>query len=175
MRFLRRLFAPARAPEDLLGTETVRRISGELGALPRRDAELLAAFAYVLTRVAFADRNVSDEEAKEMERLVSEFGGLPPERAALVMQLATGQASEKGGTENYLVTRQFREIATREERIGLVRCLFAVAAADHEISEVENQQIIQAASELGLMREEVVAIRQAFRGQLSVLRDLPRE
>jgi uncharacterized tellurite resistance protein B-like protein len=134
----------------------------------------LAAFAYVLTRVALADRTVSEEEACEMERLVREFGGLTPERSTLVMQLATTQAREQGGTENYLVTRQFRDLATREERIGLVRCLFAVAAADHEISEVENQQIMQAATELGLSREEVISIRQAFRDHLAVLRNLPR-
>jgi uncharacterized tellurite resistance protein B-like protein len=49
-----------------------------------------------------------------------------------------------------------------------------VAAADHEISEVENQQIMQAATELGLSREEVISIRQAFRDHLAVLRNLPR-
>jgi uncharacterized tellurite resistance protein B-like protein len=174
MRFLRRLFGDTATPDESRETETVRRISAELDALPRRDAQLLAAFAYVLTRVALADRIISEEEAREMERVVQEFGGLPPERAELVMRLATLQASEKGGTENYLVTRQFRELATREERIGLVRCLFAVAAADHEISELENQQIFQAAAELGVTREEVVAIRQAYRNHLAVLRDLPR-
>jgi uncharacterized tellurite resistance protein B-like protein len=174
MRFLRRFLGPGAAPDDQRETETVRRISAELDALPRRDAELLAAFAYVLTRVALADRNISEEEAREMERVVQEFGGLPPDRAGLVMRLATVAAEEQGGTENYLVTRQFRELATREERIGMVRCLFAVAAADHEISEVENQQIVQAAAELGLSRQEVIAIRQAFRDKLAVLRDLPR-
>lgn len=174
MRFLRRFLGPGSAPKDSRDTDTVRRISGELDALPRRDAELLAAFAYVLTRVALADRVISAEEAREMERIVQEFGGLPPERASLVMRLATLAAQEQGGTEDYLVTRQFRELATREERIGMVRCLFAVAAADREISEVEYQQIVQAAAELGLTRQEVVAIRQAFKDQLAVLRDLPK-
>jgi uncharacterized tellurite resistance protein B-like protein len=174
MRFLRRFFGEPAPSDDSRETETVRRISAELDALPRRDAQLLAAFAYVLTRVALADRTISEQEAREMERVVQEFGGLPPERAELVMRLATLQANEKGGTENYLVTRQFRELGTREERIGLVRCLFAVAAADQEISEVESQQIFQAAAELGVTREEVVAIRQAYRNHLAVLRNLPR-
>jgi uncharacterized tellurite resistance protein B-like protein len=174
MRSLLRLLGLGPLPQDSRETDTVRRLSAKLEALPRRDAQLLAAFSYVLTRVALADRTISAEEAREMERLVREFGGLDGDRATLVMELAMQQAKEKGGTENYLVTREFREISTREERIGLVRCLFAVAAADDEISEVESQQIIQAASELGLTRQEVIAIRQAFRDQLAVLRNLPR-
>ena len=39
---------------------------------------------------------------------------------------------------------------------------------------VENQQIVQAAAELGLTRQEVIAIRQAFRDKLAILRDLPK-
>jgi uncharacterized tellurite resistance protein B-like protein len=169
-RFLGRSTPPAESRE----TESVNRIAVKLEALPARDARLLAAFAYVLTRVALADRLISEEEAGEMGRLVREYGGLLPEHAGLVVELAMTQAREQGGTENYLVTRQFRELSTREERIGLVRCLFAVAAADHNISEIENHQIVQVASELGLTREEVAAIRHAFRDRLAVLKDLPR-
>ncbi len=175
MGFLRRLFRRLLSTQRELPpqSDTVQKIAAGLESLPPRDAHLLAAFAYVLTRVALADRVVTEEEKGEMRRLAQEFGGLPPERAELVVKLATSHATEWGGTENYLVTRQFRELSTREERIGLIRCLFAVAAADREISEVENQQILQVASELGLMRDEVVAIRQAFRHHLSVLKDLP--
>lgn len=174
MRFLRRLLGRADLQPPDPVTDSVRRIAPELQSLPARDARLLAAFAYVLARVAFADRHVADEEVSEMERLVREYGGLEPDRAAIVVGLATAQATEHGGTENYLVTREFRELSTREERIALVRCLFGVAAADHRITETENHQIIQVASEIGLAREEVLAIRQAFRDRLEVLRDLPR-
>ncbi len=175
MGFLRRLFRRLLSSQRGLPpqSDTVQKIAAGLESLPPRDAHLLAAFAYVLTRVALADRVVTEEEKGEMQRLAQEFGGLLPERAELVVKLATSHATEWGGTENYLVTRQFRELSTREERIGLIRCLFAVAAADREISEVENQQILQVASELGLMRDEVAAIRQAFRHHLSVLKDLP--
>ena len=174
MGFWRRLLGGGERPEDWRATDTVRRIAPELQALPRRDAQLLAAFSYVLARVAFADRHVADEETHEMKRLVREYGGLDEERADLVVRLATAEATERGGTEDYLVTREFRDLSTREERVALVRCLFAVAAADLSISEVESHQIMQVASEIGLSRPEVVAIRQAFRDRLEVLRDLPR-
>ena len=35
-----------------------------------------------------------------------------------------------GGTQNYLVTREFKEISTAQHRVELLDCQFAVSAAD---------------------------------------------
>ena len=48
------------------------------------------------------------------------------------------RAQLAGGTENFLVTREFKEIATREQCRELLDCLFAVSAADDSISGVEE-------------------------------------
>ena len=50
------------------------------------------------------------------------------------------------------MTREFREIATAEQRLELLDCLFAVAAADGSISSVEESQAGQIAKELGFMQ-----------------------
>lgn len=137
-------------------------------------ARYLASFAYVLARVAHADHDVSDEEVREMEKWVRELGELSEAQAALVVQIAKSQAIHLGATENYVVTRQFRESSTREQRLGLLRCLFAVAAADQTVSDVENTEISLIANELGITAPEVAAARGAYREYLSVLRHLPR-
>ena len=67
--------------------------------------------------------------------------GLPPDQARLVVEIARGHALELGANENYSVTRRFRELSTREQRLGLIECLFAVAAADQSISTTENHEI----------------------------------
>jgi uncharacterized tellurite resistance protein B-like protein len=105
-----------------------------------------------------------------MERHVREEGELTEAQAALVVQIARVQAISYGGTEDYVVTRQFRDLSTREQRLGLIRCLFAVAAADDSISHVENTQISQIANELGLTSREVAAVRGEFRDHLEVLK-----
>jgi uncharacterized tellurite resistance protein B-like protein len=171
MRALRQLLGlgpEARAESN--DTATVRRIAAELERLPRDEARRLAAFAYVLARVARADLEVSTEETTEMERLVAEQGGLSPAQAALVVQIAKTQAITFGGTEDYVVTRQFRELSTREERIALVRCLFAVGAADESISEAENSTVAVIGNELGLTSGEIAALRREFRDHLAVLK-----
>ncbi len=158
---------------DERDTATVRRIASKLDELPIEEARYLAAFAYVLARVAHADLEVSDDETDRMIKLLREASHLAEAQATLVVTMAKTQALALGGTENYVVTRQFRELSNRPQRIDLLRCLFAVAAADENVSSVENSEITQIGIELGFSSEEIAAVRMAYRDQLSVLKDFP--
>src|SRR3990172_10418282 len=115
-------------------TETVRKIVDALDRLEPERARYIAAFAYLLGRVAHADQHISPEETQEMERLVMERGGLPEEQAILVVQMAKTQNLLFGGTENFLVSREFEKIASREQKLALLDCLYAVSSADKSIS-----------------------------------------
>ena len=86
------------------------------------------------------------------------------------MEIAKRQSELSGGTENFLVTRELKEIATREQCRELLDCLFAVSAADDSISGVEETQIRQIASELGFSLEELVQIRSAWNDKREILR-----
>jgi len=148
-------------------TETVRRIAAELDRLPTETAKYLAAFAYVLARVAHADLDIDDTETLEMERITTSLAKLSSAEAALVVQIAKTQARLLGETENYVVTREFRKIATREQRGQLLQCLFAVAAADGTISGVESAELASIGEELGFTRAEINSLRGAYRDKLS--------
>ena len=151
-------------------TETVRRIVGELEALEPERARYVAAFAYILGRVAHADHDISAEETAEMEAIVRRLGHLPEEQAVLAVQIAKSQARLFGGTENFLVTREFGELATREQKEELLVCRFAVSAADDSISGVEENQIRQIASELGFTHREFVDARAGYSDKREVMR-----
>jgi uncharacterized tellurite resistance protein B-like protein len=174
MRALRRLLGlDDDRVSDARDTATVRRIAGQLDALPAEEARYLAAFAYVLARVARADLEVSPEEGAEMAQALRGCSTLSEAQALLVVQMAKTQAAALGGTENYLVTRQFKELSNRAQRVDLLRCLFAVAAADENVSHLESTEITAIGLELGFSREEIAGVRAAWRDQLSVLKDLP--
>ena len=108
--------------------DTVRRIAAELDTLPPERARFVACFAYILGRVANADFDVSDEEVEAMERLVSEHTELPPVQATLVVQIAKQRNQLFGGTDNFLVTRKFGELANLEQKRSLLDCLYAVSS-----------------------------------------------
>ena len=150
-------------------TETVRKIVGALDSMDPQRARYIAAFAFILCRVARADLHISPSETSLMERIVMERGGLPEEQAILVVQMAKTQSTLFGGTENFLVTREFNSMATHEEKLALLDCLFAVAS-DEMISTVEDNEISRICSELQLSHDEFISVRMAYRDQRAVFK-----
>jgi uncharacterized tellurite resistance protein B-like protein len=155
-------------------TATARRIVARLEALPPEEARYLACFAYVMSRAANAENDISDEETAVMERFAVEFGGLDGAQAVLVVQMAKLQARLHGGTEDFVVTREFRSISSMDQRLALLRCCFVVGAADGTISATEAATINEIARELDLEPAAVNGVRAEFHEQLSAVQALRR-
>lgn len=151
-------------------TESAQRIVAELENLSPEQAHYVAAFAYLLGRLARADLEISRDETKQMERIVAGLAELPSQQAALVVEIASHQNELFGGTENFLVAREFNEIATREQKLRLLECLFAVAAADGSVSAVEDDEIRRIANQLCLTHADFIGARSGFREHLAVLK-----
>jgi uncharacterized tellurite resistance protein B-like protein len=122
-------------------------------------ARYLAAFAYLLGRVAHADQHVSPDETRTMELLVQEHGQLSQDQAMVVVQLAKTSTLLFGGTANFLVAREFSTLATYDQKLALMRCLFAVSATDETISTTEESEIHAVAKELRIDHPDLVALR----------------
>jgi uncharacterized tellurite resistance protein B-like protein len=165
---------PVRDLADRAETETVRRIVARLEALPLAEARYLATFAYVMSRAAEADLDISDEETKLIERFTIEYGGVDPAQAVLVTEMAKFQARLQGGTEDYVVTREFRSISTLEQRVALLRCCFAIGAVDGTITAEEAAVVNEIARELDLEPDVVNTVRAEFHDQLSSVQALRR-
>ncbi len=163
--------APAPTPQAVepavRDTESVRRISAELEALPMEQRRYVAGFAYVLARVAHADLEVSDVELAYMEQAVVQVGHLSQAQAVLVVEMARNMNELYGATDDYVVTRDFSTIASREQREDLLRTAFAVGAADDSITAAEVAELNEVGKELGFRSDEVDSLRNEFRDQLS--------
>lgn len=153
-------------------TAAVRHIAEALEEMDPRSAEFLAAFAFLLGRVANADLDISDTERRKMEEIVERYGDLPPEQARLVVEIVGREHDLRGGTQSFQVAREFRRIASRDQREELMHCLFAVSAADDSISGAEEKQTRQVAEELGFSHREYVEIRAHYNDKRSVIRSL---
>jgi uncharacterized tellurite resistance protein B-like protein len=153
--------------KDRGDSETVRRIAAQLERLDPGEAKYLAGFAYVLARVANADLDFDASESAEMERIIATIAHLSESEATLIVQIARSQTQLLGGTENYVVTREFRNASTAEQRGELLQCIYAVAAADGTISGAESAEILSIAEQLGFTRTEANALRSAYRDKLS--------
>jgi uncharacterized tellurite resistance protein B-like protein len=142
-------------------------------ALDRMDegrARHLARVAYLLGRVAHADRHVAPEETRAMEALVKDEGGLSDEQAMLVVGLAKSSNRLFGGTADFLVAQEFAETANYDEKLALARCLFAVASSDDAISMAEETEIHRITNQLRILPEDLTRLRLEHRRFLPGLR-----
>jgi uncharacterized tellurite resistance protein B-like protein len=156
--------------DDSGGSEALETIADALEQMEPSEARYIAAFAYLLSRVAHADHEVSDAERASMQTVLGQRAGLTPDRAAMVVQLATSRIIHVRGTDDYLVAREFAAMATRDQKRALLDGLFAVSASDDSIVTLEDNEIRRVASEIGLEHQDVVEIRQQYRDRLAFLK-----
>ena len=138
-------------------------------------ARYLARFAYLLGRVAHADQHVSTEETRVMERLVAREGQLPDDQAMLVVGLAKTSSLLFGGSDDFIVARDFAAETGYEQKLALLRCLFALSAAESNISIAEEREIQRIARELRVEQSDIVKLRLEYQRHLPGLsrRDEP--
>ena len=184
MSFVRRLFGqpeiklePAQPAPSATGpgdptageTATVRRIVERLEALPPDQARLIACASYVVTRAANADMDITDEETRYLEDALRQAMGLDEAQSVLIVEMAKMQARAVGGTEDFLVTREFRSIASHDQCRRVLRACFTVAAVDGSISALESAEVNEIANELGIAGEELAAMRGEFTDQYAAI------
>jgi tellurite resistance protein len=150
-------------------SESIRRIAGEMEALPIDQRRFIAGFAYVLARAAHADLDFSTVELRFMEQAVIQVGHLSEAQAVLVVEMARNMTELYGATDDFVVTREFANNSTREQREDLLRTAFAVGAADDSITAAESAELNQIGKELGFRSDEVDEMRNEFRDQLAAI------
>jgi tellurite resistance protein len=165
---------PVAAVDPAGDTATVRRIVAKLEAMPPEQARLIASAAYTLARAANADLDISDDETASIERELQAHEALDEATAVLVTEMAKLQAKTVGGTEDYVVTREFAKLATDDQKIDVLRACFAVGAANGSISAEESAVVNQIANELALDPGIVSGIRAEFHERLSSVQEVRR-
>lgn len=162
-----------RAEESEPGDETVlAALEAVLEDIEPVRAERLAAFAGLLARVAFADEKISEPEVRSIARIVAAHGNLSEREAQAVSLVARDRTVALRGVDDHLLSRRFNRIASEEDRVRLIECLYAVATADDLVTHVEDQEIRRIADALMLPSRTVMEIRSRHREKLEELRAL---
>lgn len=159
------------AREDAADTgNRLEEIESVLAGLGAERARHLACFAYILTRPARADHEVTDGEAAQMQQIIVRHAGVTEVQAAAIVRVAREAARQSGGTEDFVITREFERTASRDEKLYLLDCLFTIGAADASILTVEDNEIRRVASELKLEHADYIDVRRKHLEHLEVLR-----
>ena len=136
---LLRLLLPKSAEDDG-DSVAIKELVTHLSLPDDLDPRLIATYAYLMARIAFADRQIDPSEERRIQEILQQLTSMPAAEAELIVKVATRLTRQRGGTENYLVTRDFKEHSNQDERQQLLHCLFAIAAADDSISLREEEE-----------------------------------
>lgn len=173
MKFLKALIGTQGSKQDDPNySKTIERIEKSLDGLPEKQGLFLACFALLLTRVANADLDISENEKERIKQALMQHGGLSLEQSKVVESIAV-ESTLKDAVENHLVVRKLNEIVTRDQKTNIIRALLHIACAD-DLTEIESNQIALIAQGLMLTRSEFLALRSEFREHLSILKNLPK-
>src|SRR5688572_10084688 len=85
----------------------LEEIESTLASLGAGRPRHLACFAYILTRPARADHEVTDDEAAQMRQIISEHAAVTDVQADAIVRVAREAARQSGGTDDFIVTREF--------------------------------------------------------------------
>jgi uncharacterized tellurite resistance protein B-like protein len=101
--------------------------------------------------------------------------GIAEPEARLAIEIARARMEDLEASHNYLITREFGKLSETAEKIQLLECLYAVAAADGVITGDESNEVASIAEEIGLSRADAIALRSRFRDKLAEFRQLRGE
>jgi len=153
--------------------DSLAETEAALTELDPKRRRYVACFAYILTRSARADHDVTDTEAAVMDRILSAHTGIPQARAAAVVRQASQQARRSGGTDDFVITREFDRVASHDQKLQLIDALFTVSSVDASIVTIEDNEIRRIANELKIEHREYIAVRARHLENLQVLK--PRD
>jgi uncharacterized tellurite resistance protein B-like protein len=138
-------------------------------AMPGADDDTVAvvtAAAGLLAGVAYADRDFSEVEVREIERLLGSVEGLGAAGAKPVVQALQQHRVELSSVHAMRFARILNEVATLELKLHVLGMLVALAATDEVISQSEVITLRGVTKALGLEQADYNRLQAEHRGKL---------
>lgn len=101
----------------------------------------IACIAGLFARVAYSDLEISSEEVDSIVQALCSWMHLNRDLSQIIANLATNKVKELGSLENHSYVHHLKPLLNSEERYELVQALFALAASDGIVENVESEEI----------------------------------
>ncbi len=125
--------------------------------LDAQEIRKLALAGALMGRVAYADKNISDDELEAMNRILQRDWNLREEYAAIVTECAAEAVIHH--PDLYRLSREFYESTMRQERLDFIEVLFDVASASEGVVSQEDREIREITRVLKLSEQDFQTAR----------------
>lgn len=152
------------SPETLAGV-----VQAELGDADAETVAIVTAIAGLLGSIAYADREVTEDERNLLVAHLSQIHGLDELGAQAILRTLTRHIVTVSTLERPRFTRTLLELADRELRYQVLGMLVELAAADGSISLDEVNMLRSITTALGLTQQDYNELQTRHRERLSSL------
>lgn len=157
--------------EEKKADERLREVVRQ--ALPKADPDtvsIVTACAGLLAGVAYADRNFSEAERQEVERLLALVEGIGVSGTSAIVSVLTAHRVELSSVHAMRFARTLNELGTPELRLHVLGMLVSLAATDDSINQSEVNTLRQVTRSLGLEQADYNRLQSEHRQKLEALR-----
>jgi uncharacterized tellurite resistance protein B-like protein len=130
----------------------------------------VACIAGLLARVAYVDFEITPEEESHIVAVLKEWTELPQDMIIVIANLAMEHVKELAGMENHLYVHQLKTIIDQDTRFEIVEALFALAASDGVVENIESEEIRIIVKGFDLSDQHFLAARAKVADKLAALK-----
>ncbi len=134
------------------------------------DVRLIAGFAGLLGKVAYADMEISSVELDRVRDVLDKRLKLSSRQIDPIVELLGKHQARLFSIEDYIYIRLLNEVLDHTQKKDALHALFTVAAADESVSAEEDAVLWTVAKGLRLSHRDFILIRAEFKEHLDVLK-----
>lgn len=138
-----------------------------LGDVDETSVRIVTAVAGLLAAVAYADREISADEAIHLRGALERIHGLPREHVEAIARVLSEQALRLSTSFVPRFTRILREELPEESRWEVLDALIGMAAADGVVTHVEVASLRNMSTALGLSQDHYNTLQEKYRNKLA--------
>lgn len=138
-----------------------------LGDADESSVRVVTAVAGLLAAVAYADREISADEAVHLRSELERMHGFPNEHVEAVARVLSEQALRLSTSFVPRFTRVLRDELPEESRWEVLDALLGMAAADGVMTHVEVASLRNMSTALGLSQEHYNTLQEKYRTKLA--------
>lgn len=155
--FIKNLYSD---PADISAqTDLLSKIESRFPNQKQEDVLLIYCVAGLLTRVAYNDLVITQEESLAMEKSLSSWSKINITTAKEIILIASKEMKRLAGIENHKYCSPLIGILSDNERYALLETLFLIALSDGQVSAGEQEEIRGITKGLGLPHRYFTAAR----------------
>ena len=129
----------------------------------------LTCISGLLARVAYVDFDLDKNEKEHMKEALTQMTEFSTQEVLGIVEIAISHIKELAGLENHKYIYSLKEVMDRTERYKVVEALFAIAASDGVVENVESEEIRMIVKGFDLSDKHFLAARAKVSDKLKAL------